>query len=87
MLSAVSYGAFNLALSQAVLVPVANEMTSEAVIKKGAVFGGIMLTLILLACFLSLSSLDMLEAYDIQCPSGVSSSKLYSSHLFIRDLR
>lgn len=39
MLSAISYGAFNLALSQAVLVPVANEMTSEAVIKKGAVLG------------------------------------------------
>ena len=65
ILSAISYGAFNLALSQAVLVPVANEMTSEAVIKKGAVLGGIMLTVILFVCFLSLSSLDMLEAFDI----------------------
>ncbi len=51
LLSAVSYGALNLSLAQAVLVPLANEMSSEKVIRRGAYFGGVLLTLVLAASF------------------------------------
>ncbi len=37
LLSAVSYGALNLSLAQAVLVPLANEMSSEKVIRRGLI--------------------------------------------------
>ncbi|MGM0748981.1 MAG: YkvI family membrane protein [Bacillota bacterium] len=65
LLSAVSYGALNLSLAQAVLVPLANEIPSERVIKKGALLGGVMLTMVLAASFLSLSVLPDVLLYDI----------------------
>ncbi|NPC92325.1 hypothetical protein HOO54_08830 [Bacillus sp. WMMC1349] len=65
LLSAVSYGAFNLSLAQAVLVPLASEIKSEAIIKKGAIIGGCLLTLILTASFLSLSTLPDVLLYEI----------------------
>ncbi|MFP7330128.1 hypothetical protein [Bacillus subtilis] len=65
LLSAFSYGALNLSLAQAVLVPLANEMSSEKVIKKGALIGGTMLTIVLSASFLSLSTLPDVFLYDI----------------------
>lgn len=59
------YSAFNLALAQAVLVPVAFEIQDRAIIKKGGVLGGICLTLILLTSHLSLQSLPSVMNYDI----------------------
>ncbi|WP_409291980.1 hypothetical protein [Peribacillus sp. SCS-37] len=59
------YTAFNLALSQAVLVPVAHEIKEEGTIKAGAVLGGLFLSLILLSSHLSLISLPDISQYEI----------------------
>ncbi|MFG3796915.1 YkvI family membrane protein [Bacillus licheniformis] len=65
ILSAVSYGAFNLSLAQAVLVPIASELKSERLIIKGALIGGVLLTLVLVASFLSLSTLPDALLYEV----------------------
>lgn len=65
IVAAVSYGAFNLSLAQAVLVPIASELKSERLIKKGALIGGTLLTLVLIASFLSLSTLPNVILYEI----------------------
>lgn len=64
-----AYTAFNLALAQAVLVPVAYEVNDERIIKKGAILGGIFLTVILLTGHFSLMTLPDLTNYEI--PSAV----------------
>ncbi|MGZ0085019.1 YkvI family membrane protein [Caldibacillus thermoamylovorans] len=48
MMAPFSYAAFNLAMAQAVLVPVAREAANERVVKRGAVLGGLLLTGLLL---------------------------------------
>ena len=64
-----AYTAFNLALAQAVLVPVAYEVNDERIIKKGAMLGGIFLTVILLTGHFSLMTLPDVTNYEI--PSAV----------------
>ncbi|TCN27713.1 YkvI family membrane protein [Mesobacillus foraminis] len=59
------YTAFNLSLSQAVLVPVAAEIKDDSTVKWGGILGGIALTLILLAGHLTLVMLPNLESYEI----------------------
>ncbi|WP_042349129.1 YkvI family membrane protein [Bacillus massiliigorillae] len=59
------YSAFNLALAQAVLVPVAYEIKNPSIIRSGGVLGGICLTLILLTSHLSLITLPNILEYDI----------------------
>ncbi|MEH6940277.1 YkvI family membrane protein, partial [Bacillus sp. JJ722] len=59
------YSSFNLALAQAVIVPVANEIKEPSIIKSGGVLGGICLTLILLTSHLSLITLPNILEYDI----------------------
>ncbi|WP_243385439.1 hypothetical protein [Bacillus kexueae] len=59
------YAAFNLALAQAVLVPLATEVNDEKAIKFGAIFGGIGLGIILMASHLALSNLTNVGVYDI----------------------
>lgn len=49
LLSALAYVSFNLAMAQAVLVPMGGEIRDERVIKKGGLMGGIGLGLMLLA--------------------------------------
>lgn len=76
IVSAISYGAFNLSLAQAVLVPVASELTSEKQIKAGAYLGGGILTVILLCSFLAMTTLpdtlffDVPMAHVVQIASG-----------------
>ncbi|MFC0270582.1 hypothetical protein ACFFIX_03820 [Metabacillus herbersteinensis] len=65
LVAAFSYAAFNLALSAAVLVPLANEMEDEQVLKRGGILGGILLTIILLGSYIALSTLPQLHTYDI----------------------
>ncbi|WP_419883655.1 GerAB/ArcD/ProY family transporter [Peribacillus sp. B-H-3] len=65
IISPLTYTAFNLALSQAVLVPVAFEIGDEKVIKHGAVLGGIFLTIILLSGHFALVTLPNLTTYEI----------------------
>ncbi|WP_110929226.1 YkvI family membrane protein [Bacillus massiliglaciei] len=64
-LSPFSYTAFNLALSQAVLVPLAKEIKEEETIRKGAVLGGVFLTIILLSGHLALIALPEVMKFEI----------------------
>ncbi|AOH54082.1 hypothetical protein ABE28_006935 [Peribacillus muralis] len=79
ILSPFAYTAFNLALAQAVLVPVAYEVRDEKVIKRGAILGGIFLTVILLTGHFSLMTLPGVNSFEI--PSAVimrtAASQLY----------
>lgn len=65
VLSPFAYAAFNLALAQAILIPVAYEVKDEKVIREGAVLGGLFLTLILLAGHISLLALPNVLTYEI----------------------
>ncbi|WP_108670168.1 hypothetical protein [Peribacillus acanthi] len=65
MLSPLSYAAFNLALAQAVLVPVANDIKDEKIVKAGGILGGLLLTIILLSSHLSLITLPNVAGYEI----------------------
>ncbi|WP_285766417.1 hypothetical protein [Peribacillus sp. SI8-4] len=79
ILSPFAYTAFNLALAQAVLVPVAYEVRDEKVIKHGAILGGVFLTVILLTGHFSLMTLPHVNRFEI--PSAVimrtAASQLY----------
>ncbi|WP_409275369.1 hypothetical protein V1499_08365 [Neobacillus sp. SCS-31] len=59
------YIAFNLGLSQAVLVPIAFEVKDDWTIKWGGILGGSALTLILISSHLTLVMLPNLDTYDI----------------------
>ena len=59
------YVAFNLAMAQAVLVPLGKEMENESILKWGGILGGVGLTAMLLSYHLSLSSLVNVNALDI----------------------
>ncbi|RHW31413.1 hypothetical protein D1B31_22290 [Neobacillus notoginsengisoli] len=71
------YIAFNLGLSQAVLVPVAAEVKDDWTIKWGGIFGGAALTIILLSSHLTMIMLPNLETYDI--PMAAVMRKVASS--------
>lgn len=60
-----SYAAFNLALAQAVLVPLAFGINDEETIRKGAFLGGAALTCLMLASHISLVQLPNVSEYDI----------------------
>lgn len=66
MLSALTYAAFNLAMAQAVLVPLGKEVENESLLKWGGLWGGIMLGFMLLASHFALQTImpDALR-YDI----------------------
>ncbi|WP_210366312.1 hypothetical protein [Bacillus sp. REN3] len=72
-----SYTALNLALAQAVLVPVAAEIKDDNTVKWGGILGGLALTLILLASHLTLIMLPGFEGFDI--PMAVIMKQLASS--------
>ncbi|KYD20795.1 hypothetical protein B4109_0807 [Geobacillus stearothermophilus] len=65
MLSPFSYAAFNLAMAQAVLVPVAREAASERAVRRGAMLGGGILTGLLLLNHIVLLSFPQKDGYDI----------------------
>ncbi|MTH53182.1 hypothetical protein GKZ89_07125 [Bacillus mangrovi] len=65
LFSAFCYAAYNLALAQAVLVPLAAEAGDEEVIRKGAGLGGFLLLLIMLGSHLSLLYLPDAGSYEI----------------------
>lgn len=64
-----SYTAFNLALAQAVLVPIASEVQNKKTIYHGGILGGVFLTIILLSGHFALMTLPNVELYEI--PSAV----------------
>ncbi|MBD8067420.1 hypothetical protein [Bacillus sp. PS06] len=62
LVSPFTYAAFNLAMAQAVLVPLAKEVKHESSLKWGGIVGGLALCLILVSSHISLSSIpDVLE--------------------------
>jgi len=64
-LSAFSYVAFNITLTQAILVPAANEIGDVKVVKAGGIIGGLLLTLILITSHMTLVQLPNLTSYHI----------------------
>jgi uncharacterized membrane protein YkvI len=60
-----TYSALNLALAQAVLVPIATEIDDDWTVKWGGIIGGILLTIILLAGHFTLIMLPDFEKYQI----------------------
>jgi uncharacterized membrane protein YkvI len=85
VLAPFSYTAFNLGLSQAVLVPIAAEVKDDPTIKWGGILGGVALTLILISSHSTLVMLPNLETYEI--PMAVImknlASGLYWIYIFI----
>ena len=85
ILSPFSYTAFNLALTQAILVPLASEIKDEEIIRKGAYLGGFILTVILFSCHISLSSVPGIEHINIPTAYVMKQIApfLYGLYLFI----
>ncbi|WP_297989994.1 hypothetical protein [Anoxybacillus sp.] len=69
-----AYVAFNLAMAQVVLVPLAAEVNDEKVIRLGGWLGGLLLMFILLSSHLSLSFLPKLQSYSIPMAEVVKRS-------------
>ncbi|MBP1931625.1 YkvI family membrane protein [Ammoniphilus resinae] len=69
MMSPLIYVSLNLAMAQAVLVPLGKEIDDEKVLKWGGIFGGIGLCFMLLVSHLALVNLPEVLAYEI--PMGV----------------
>ena len=69
-----AYVAFNLAMAQVVLVPLAAEVNDEKVIRLGGWLGGLLLMFILLSSHLSLSFLPELQSYSIPMAEVVKRS-------------
>ncbi len=65
LISPFTYTAFNLAMAQAVLVPLAKEMKTETSIRWGGLLGGGALCVILITSHISLSSLQDLHTFEI----------------------
>jgi len=64
-ISPVTYVAFNLAMAQPVLVPLATEVDDEWVIKRGGFIGGLVLCFILITCHISIASLPNFQTFEI----------------------
>jgi uncharacterized membrane protein YkvI len=76
-----AYVAFNLGLSQAVLVPLAAEMNDREAVRLGGKIGGIALTLILISSHFALISLPNVTIYEI--PMAVIVKNTFSGIYFI----
>lgn len=70
LISALTYVAFNLAMAQAVLVPLGKEMKDESVLKWGGIWGGIGLGFMLLASHFALHSI-LPGALDVDIPMAL----------------
>lgn len=65
LVSPFAYVAFNLAMAQAVLVPLGKEVEDERILKWGGFWGGIGLCFMLLSCHFALYSLPNVSQFDI----------------------
>ncbi|WP_243291706.1 hypothetical protein [Bacillus sp. FJAT-47783] len=77
------YASFNLALAQAVLVPLASQIQDEEAIKVGAKLGGVGLGIILCTSHLALSSLPNVEMYDIPMAELIKGSMVGFYYLYL----
>ncbi|MCA1056646.1 hypothetical protein LCM10_16810 [Rossellomorea aquimaris] len=76
-----SYVAFNLAMAQAVLVPVASEVKDRKVIKYGGYLGGFFLTVILISSHFTLVMIPDVTLYEI--PMAVVMKSFAAGFYFI----
>ncbi|MBS4193786.1 YkvI family membrane protein [Lederbergia citri] len=85
IIAAFSYAAFNLALAQAVLVPVAVEINEKVIVKLGGWIGGALLTIILISSHIILTSLPNAILFEIPMAFIVKSaaSSIYFIYLLI----
>lgn len=65
IISSFSYAAFNLTMAAPVLVPLANEINDERILKRGGILGGLFLTIILVSSHIALSTLSNVGSFDI----------------------
>jgi uncharacterized membrane protein YkvI len=68
-----AYVAFNLAMAQAVLVPLGKEIEDESVLKWGGFWGGVGLCFMLLSCHFALYSLPNVSQFDIPIAEVIKS--------------
>jgi uncharacterized membrane protein YkvI len=83
LLSPFAYAAFNLTLSQAVLVPLAREADNESVIKWGGFLGGLGLTLILTNSQFVMYSVPRVLSYEIPIAEIVGGLGVVIHYIFI----
>ncbi|ONK25308.1 hypothetical protein MHB50_10905 [Siminovitchia sp. FSL H7-0308] len=85
VLSAISYAGFNLALAQAVLVPLAAEINDRKTVKWGGVMGGVFLTVLLISSHICLSVLRDPRMFEIPMAVIVheSAGSLYLIYILI----
>ncbi|MCR2820918.1 YkvI family membrane protein [Lederbergia panacisoli] len=85
IVAAFSYAAFNLALAQAVLVPIAVEINEKSIVKLGGFVGGVILTIILISSHIILTSIPNPILFDIPMAVIVkgAASGIYFIYLFI----
>ncbi|KXG10325.1 hypothetical protein AT864_00916 [Anoxybacillus sp. P3H1B] len=81
--SPLSYAAFNLAMAQPVLVPLASEAEDDRVVKWGALLGGILLTSILLSSHFVLLSFPHVLRYEIPMAEIVRTFFTYFYWLYL----
>ncbi len=81
VVSPFSYTAFNLAMAQAVLVPIAGEVRDRDTIKFGGYLGGFFLTLILISSHITLVMIPNVTQYEI--PMAVVMKSFVASFYYI----
>ncbi|HZG70727.1 MAG TPA: hypothetical protein VEY51_04245, partial [Chondromyces sp.] len=84
-LSPILYVAFNLALSQAVLVPLASEINDRAVVRLGGLLGGLFLTILLISSHFVLIQIPNVVEFEIPMATVMKSTVygLYWVYIFI----
>jgi uncharacterized membrane protein YkvI len=85
VISPFSYAAFNLAMAQAVLVPVAAEIKDIKTVKYGGILGGVLLTIILISSHFTLVMIPNVTIYEIPMAIVMKSmaGSLYGIYIFI----
>ncbi len=83
IISSFSYAAFNLTMSAAVLVPLANEIKDEKILKRGGMLGGFLLTAILISSHIALSTLPNVEVFDIPMAEVMKSTLYVVYYIYI----
>ncbi|MGD7008969.1 YkvI family membrane protein [Metabacillus sp. 84] len=83
ILSAVCYAAYNLALAQAVLVPLAYEVKDEDVLKHGGMLGGMILMFIMLGSHLALIHIPGAIKFEIPMAEVMNSVFSAAYHLYV----
>ncbi|WP_110111700.1 amino acid/polyamine transporter II [Bacillus sp. CGMCC 1.16541] len=82
-LSPFLYIAFNLAMSQAVLVPLGSEIKDKSIIKRGAILGGIGLTFMMVATHLALSNVPYTFQLEIPMSEVIKDVGVWINWLFL----